>query len=99
MILCHFDFRRFSNVRKNFKEVCDRVMQDFDIAIITRKNNANVVLMSQSQYENIMENLYIRDSKANYEWLKDSIFATTIRTHIIITSSLRSTVLLIFCGR
>ena len=63
----------FSNVRNNFKEVCDRVVQDSDIAIITRKNNANVVLMSQSQYENIMENLYIRDSKANYEWLKDSI--------------------------
>ncbi|MCI8983167.1 MAG: hypothetical protein HFG78_12280, partial [Hungatella sp.] len=37
---CHF-----SNVRNNFKEVCDRVVHDSDIAIITRKNDENVVLM------------------------------------------------------
>lgn len=55
----------FSNVRNNFKEVCDRVMHDSDIAIITRKNDENVVLMSQAQYDNLMENLHIRESKAN----------------------------------
>ncbi|WP_343208207.1 type II toxin-antitoxin system prevent-host-death family antitoxin [Anaerolentibacter hominis] len=63
----------FSNVRNNFKKVCDRVVQDSEIAIITRKNDENVVLMSQAQYDNLMENLYIRDSKANYEWLKESM--------------------------
>lgn len=63
----------FSNVRNNFKEVCDRVVQDSDIAIITRKNNENVVLMSQAQYDNLIENVYVRNSKANYEWLKESI--------------------------
>ncbi len=63
----------FSNVRNNFKEVCDRVVQDSEIAIITRKNDENVVLMSQAQYDNLMENLHIRNSKANYEWLKESI--------------------------
>lgn len=63
----------FSNVRNNFKKVCDKVVQDADIAIITRKNNENVVLMSQTQYDNLMENLYIRDSRANYERLKESI--------------------------
>lgn len=63
----------FSNVRNNFKEVCDRVVQDSDIAIITRKNDENVVLMSQEYYENLMENMYIRDSKANYDRLKESI--------------------------
>ncbi len=63
----------FSNVRNNFKEVCDRVVHDSDIAIITRKNDENVVLMSQVQYDNLMENLHIRESKANYEWLKESI--------------------------
>ena len=31
----------FSNVRNNFKEVCDRVVHDSDIAIITRKNDEN----------------------------------------------------------
>lgn len=63
----------FSNVRNNFKEVCDRVVHDSEIAIITRKNDENVVLMSQEQYNNMMENIYIRDSKANYERLKESI--------------------------
>ena len=63
----------FSNVRNNFKEVCDRVVHDSDIAIITRKNDENVVLMSQAQYDNLMENLHIRESKANYEWLKESM--------------------------
>lgn len=37
----------FSNVKNNFKEFCDRVVKDSDIAVITRKNNENVVLMSQ----------------------------------------------------
>lgn len=63
----------FSNVRNHFKEVCDQVVQDSDIAIITRKNDENVVLMSQAQYDNLMENLHIRKSKANYEWLKESV--------------------------
>lgn len=63
----------YSNVRNNFKEVCDRVVRDSDIAVITRKNDENVVLMSQAHYDNLIENLYIRDSKANYERLKESI--------------------------
>lgn len=29
--------------------------------------------MSQAQYDNLMENFHIRESKANYEWLKESI--------------------------
>lgn len=47
----------FSDVRNNFEEVCDRVVHDSDIALITRKNDENVVLMSQAQYDNLMENL------------------------------------------
>ena len=63
----------FSNVRNNFKEVCDRVVHDSDISIITRKKDENGVLMSQAQYDNLMENLHIRESRANYEWLKQSV--------------------------
>lgn len=29
--------------------------------------------MSQAQYDNLMENIHIRESKINYEWLKESI--------------------------
>lgn len=63
----------FANIRNNFKEICNQVVQDSDIAIVTRKNNENIVLMSQSYYDNLMENLYIRESKENYDWLKESI--------------------------
>lgn len=63
----------FANIKNNFKEICNQVVQDSDIAIITRKNNENIVLMSQTNYDNLMENLYIRESEANYDWLKESI--------------------------
>lgn len=63
----------FSNVRNHFKEVCNRIIQDSEIAVITRENDENVVLMSQAQYDNLMENLHVRNSKANYEWLQESI--------------------------
>lgn len=63
----------FSNAKNNFKKICNKVIQDADIAIITRKNNENVVLMSQVQYDNLMENLYIRANQANYKRLIESI--------------------------
>lgn len=62
-----------NNVRNNFNDVCNKIVQDSEVAVIIRENDENVVLMSQSQYENIMENIYIRNSKNNYEWLKESI--------------------------
>ena len=35
--------------------------------IITRKNNENVVLMSEEEYNNLMENLYIRSNLKYYQ--------------------------------
>ena len=40
--------------------------------IVTRKDRRNVVMMSEEAYNNLMENLYIRESQANYEWLMES---------------------------
>lgn len=62
-----------NNIRNNFNDVCNEIVQDSDIAVITIENAENAILMSQSQYENMMENIYIRKSKNNYEWLKESI--------------------------
>lgn len=62
-----------NNIRNNFNDVCNKIVQDSDIAVITIENAENVILMSQSQYEKMMENIYIRKSKNNYEWLKESI--------------------------
>ena len=38
--------------------------------------------MSQAQYDNLMENLYIRERKANYKCLKKSIKQAKEGKHI-----------------
>lgn len=35
--------------------------------IVTRKNNKNVVMLSEESNNNLMENVYIMGNKANYE--------------------------------
>lgn len=61
------------NLVQNFDEACDSVIQNCEPVIITRDNGSNVVLISQAEYDNLMENLYIRRSKANYTRLLDSM--------------------------
>ena len=48
-----------SNVRKDFKNVCDMVVDDSETLIITRSGKENVVMMSENEYNNIMENFRI----------------------------------------
>ena len=48
----------YSEVRNNLKTYCDKATKDYETIIITRKNNENVVLMSEEKYNNLMENLY-----------------------------------------
>ncbi|MEX6494693.1 type II toxin-antitoxin system Phd/YefM family antitoxin [Fusobacterium animalis] len=48
----------YSEVRNNLKTYCDKATKDYETIIITRKNNENVVLMSEEEYNNLMENLY-----------------------------------------
>lgn len=59
----------FTNVRDNLKTYCDKATYDYETVIITRKNNDNVVLMSEEAYNNIMENLFIMNDKENYQRL------------------------------
>lgn len=40
--------------------------------IVTRKNNKNVVMISEESYNNLMENAYVMGNKANYDWLMES---------------------------
>ena len=47
----------YSNVRNNLKKYCDKATDDYETVIITRKNDKNVVLMSEEEYNNLMENL------------------------------------------
>lgn len=62
----------YSSARNNFKDYCDKATDDFETIIITRKENKNVVLMSEDEYNNLMENLYIMSNKEYYNRLLKS---------------------------
>ena len=53
----------------NLKKYCDKATDDYETVIITRKNDKNVVLMNQKEYNNLMENLYIMSNKKYYNEL------------------------------
>ncbi|MCL1859653.1 MAG: type II toxin-antitoxin system Phd/YefM family antitoxin [Oscillospiraceae bacterium] len=64
----------YSKIGKNFNEYCDKVINNFEPVIITRGDNEeNVVLISEKEYSNLLENLYIRSNEANYKRLLKSI--------------------------
>ena len=63
----------YSEVRNNLKTYCDKATKDYETIIITRKKNENVVLMSEEEYNNLMENLYIRSNLKYYQRLVESI--------------------------
>lgn len=63
----------YSSVRQNFKEFCDKATNDFETIIITRERGENVVMMSEAEYNNLLENLYVRSNPQYYNELLESI--------------------------
>ena len=63
----------YSNYRESLKYYCDRVNDESEVLIVTRKTGGNVVVLSEEQYNNLMENLYLRSNPANYENLVASM--------------------------
>jgi len=59
----------YSSMREQFKEYCDQVSDNCETIIVTRKNNRNVVIISEDSYNNMLENLSIVGNRANYERL------------------------------
>ncbi|MFS7402936.1 type II toxin-antitoxin system Phd/YefM family antitoxin [Carnobacterium maltaromaticum] len=62
----------FSDFRKDMKKYLDRVTYDFETVIVTRKDNANVVVISEKEYNNLMENQHVLGNRTNREWLEAS---------------------------
>lgn len=62
----------YTNFCENMDDYVDKVTDDYETMIVTRKNNRNVVMMSEEAYNNLMENLYIMEDRANYDWLMES---------------------------
>ena len=62
----------YTNLRDNMKMYMDKVTDDYETMIVTRKDNKNVVMLSEESYNNLMENVYVMGNKANYGWLMES---------------------------
>ena len=63
----------YSKLRNDLKRYCDSANNDFETIIVTRKSGGNVVLLSEAEYNNLMENLYIRSNPEYYKKLLKSI--------------------------
>ena len=77
----------YTNLRENMKTYMDKVTDDYETMIVTRKDNKNVVMLSEETYNNLMENIYVMGNKANYDWLmesKEQLESGNISTHNLI---------------
>ena len=63
----------FSDARTQFKQVIDRVVADQDIAIISRRDAEDAVLMSLDTYNSMMETFHLLKSPANVKHLEKSL--------------------------
>ena len=62
----------YTTLRENMKTYMDKVSDDYETMIVTRKDNRNVVMLSEESYNNLMENIHVIGQKANYDWLMES---------------------------
>lgn len=62
----------YTQFRDHMKTHMDNVTDNFDTLIITRKENKNVVMLSETVYNNLLENIHLLGNEANYKWLMES---------------------------
>jgi antitoxin YefM len=63
----------YTEFRTNLKSFLDKVEFDNEVLIIKRGSGNGTVLMSLTEYNSVMETLYLLGSKANAERLRKSI--------------------------
>ena len=62
----------YTELRGNMKECMDKVSDDFETLIVTRKKNKNILMISEETYNNMMENMHLIGNEENYKWLMES---------------------------
>ncbi len=63
----------FSDARNNLRAVIDQVVEDADIAVITRRDAPDAVVMSFDHYSSLMETVHLLSSPANAAHLANSL--------------------------
>lgn len=63
----------YTDARNNLKSVLDKVIDDADVAVITRKEGQHAVVMGQDYYNSVMETLHLMSSPSNASHLAKSI--------------------------
>jgi antitoxin YefM len=63
----------FSEARNNLKTVLDRVVEDADYTIVTRRDADDAVVMSLEYFNSLLETVYLLKSPANAAHLERSI--------------------------
>ena len=63
----------YSEARNSLKSVLDQVIEDADIAIITRRDADDAVVMSLAHYERLMETMHLISTPANANHLARSV--------------------------
>ena len=63
----------FTEARNGLKSVLDRVINDADTTVITRRDSEDAVVMSLDYYNGLMETVHLLRSPANAEHLSKSI--------------------------
>ena len=67
------DAVNYSDLRQNLKYYLDRIYNNHDPVIITRKNSENLVIISVEEYNSLLETSYLLGNEANALHLKKSI--------------------------
>ena len=67
------DAVNYSSLRDNLKSYMDRVTDDYETLIITRKNGKNVVMMPLDKYNNLMESIHLLSNDLNRAALEKSL--------------------------
>ena len=62
----------YTTLRENMKTYMDKITDDYETMIVTRKDNKNVVMLSEESYNNMIENIYVMGNRSNYDWLMES---------------------------
>ncbi|API80317.1 type II toxin-antitoxin system Phd/YefM family antitoxin [Staphylococcus argenteus] len=65
--------KNYSYARQNLKSLMTKVNDDSDVVTVTSSDDKNVVIMSEADYNSIIETLYLQQNSNNAEHLAQSI--------------------------